>query len=141
MILLILVAIKLPLKDEKKQYEKSEYIEFGYEKPNALTVMNYVTEGWKYKITQDGNVYYCTKKYGGKVLNEEYEKCKDEFDETFIKKIDNNTLQKIKEYIYEKLLESKEPFECNSYMRIMENGEWKTTRYDGTTYLKELIGE
>lgn len=99
-----------------------------------------IPEEWKYKITKEGNVYYCTKKYGGHICSneKEYQMHKDKYDEKFIKKIDNDTLQKIEQYIYNKLPESKE---FNSYhMRIMENGEWKSIGYDGTAYLKELIG-
>ena len=141
-ILLMVVAIKLSSNDEKKQYEKSEYIEFGYEEPNILSVMFYVTEGWKYKITQDGSVYYCTKKHGGEIANnsEEYEKYENEFNEIFVKKIDKEILQEIEEYINEKSIETREPRGNNIYMRIMENGEWKTV-YDNIDYLKQLIGE
>ena len=144
-VVILLLAVLLLVGTQKfNREDKKAYIEFGYNEPYIIDVMGYIPQGWKYKINENGDIYYCTKKYGGETFNdyqsEEYNKRYSEYTENFVKKIDQDTYKEIEEYIKSNLEENADTHEFE-YAIIIKGKEVKQGKINNVTHLEEIINK
>lgn len=131
-----------PTFNQQIEYSKSfisPYVEFGYSRFAYETVMYLVTKCWYYRVEQNGDVYYYTREEKTYRNEYEYQKNLDNFNVTFIKKLDNSTLQTLSESIRKKIKNDSEDLPTNYFIRYIINNQPKQINVDNIDGLENML--